>query len=338
MPKIKYKELRLGADALGVIAKANAIIADYQSQGFSLSLRQLYYVFVAQDLFPDDRKWTLRGSKWVRDDAGGTKNAEPNYKWIGDVIDKGRLSGLVDWDAIEDRTRMLRENSHWSSPQQILDACASSYRVDLWENQKVRPQVWVEKDALIGVIESACSDLDVPCFSCRGYSSQSAMWRAGQLIRAHAKARRQRTMIFHLGDHDPSGVDMSRDISERLALLSQNGPVEVKRIALNMDQVRQYNPPPNPAKLTDVRSTDYIAKFGEESWELDALDPKVLIKLIRKHVLALRDVAIYDKDYKRQEQERTKLQAVSRQWNDLDLDVEEPEEKEEEDDDDEEDE
>jgi hypothetical protein len=305
VPKIKYRDHRFSADALTKIAKINEIIAEYQAQGLDLTTRQTYYQFVARGLI---------------------QNNDREYKKLASVIDDGRMAGLIDWDAIEDRTRRLRENSHWGSPQDILNACASSYRVDLWENQKARPQVWVEKDALIGVIESACSDLDVPCFSCRGYSSQSAMWRAGQLVRKHAKARKQKTVIFHLGDHDPSGVDMTRDIGERMRLLSNDGPVEIKRIALNMDQVRRYNPPPNSAKLTDVRSTDYIAKFGDQSWELDALDPSVLIKLIRTHVLALRNRAIYDRDYKRQEQERAKLQAVSEQWNDLDLKVEEEDE------------
>ena len=301
MPKIKYRDHRFSADALVKIAKANEIIDEYQAQGLSLTTRQLFYQFVARAIIP---------------------NSDKEYKRLGSVIDDARMAGLIDWDAIEDRTRMLRENSHWGSPQDILNACASSYRSDLWKNQKTRPQVWVEKDALIGVIESACSDLDVPCFSCRGYSSQSAMWRAGQLVREHAKARGQKTVIFHLGDHDPSGVDMTRDIGERIKLLSNDGPVEINRIALNMNQVRRYNPPPNPAKLTDVRSTDYIAKFGDQSWELDALDPKVLIKLIRTHVLALRDAKIYNQDFTQQEDERAKLTAVSRQWNNLDLERE----------------
>lgn len=301
MPKIKYREHRFSADVLTKISKANEIIDEYQDQGYTLTTRQLFYAFVSRGLI---------------------ENTQREYKKLQSVIDDGRMAGLIDWEAIEDRTRALRENSHWNNPQEILDACASSYRIDLWGNQKVRPQVWVEKDALIGVIESACSDLDVPCFSCRGYSSQSAMWRAGQLVRLHAKARGQKTVIFHLGDHDPSGVDMSRDIEERMRLLSNQGPVRIKRIALNMDQVRRYNPPPNPAKLTDVRSTDYIAKFGDQSWELDALDPKVLIKLIRTNVLALRNEKVYDQDVKRQELDRAKLKAVSIKWNDLDLDVE----------------
>jgi hypothetical protein len=318
MPKIEYKQLRFGADALKVIETANEIIADYQQQGFSLTLRQLYYQFVSRDLIP---------------------NADKEYNKLGDIIDRGRLAGLIDWEAIEDRTRIVRENSHWDSPSDIIDSAAASYRNDLWRNQKTRVQVWIEKDALVGVIEGICRRLDVACFSCRGYSSQSAMWRAAMRFRDYWKKDRQKTVILHLGDHDPSGVDMSRDIQERLSLLSNYAPVTVHRIALTMAQVRQYNPPPNPAKITDSRSTSYIEQYGDQSWELDALEPRVLVALIDKHIKALRDDVVFLKDYKKQEYDRRRLTAGAEQWNELDIKVpkekleseEEPDETEEED-------
>jgi len=88
--------------------------------------------------------------------------------------------------------------------------------------------------------------------------------------------------IIHLGDHDPSGLDMSRDIRERIDMFMSRHPgkalnFELNRIALNMDQVRQYSPPPNPAKITDSRASKYIKEFGNESWELDALEPSLIV-------------------------------------------------------------
>jgi len=300
MPKIKYKELRVGARVMLVIEKANEIIADYQRQGFSLTLRQLFYAFVSRDLIP---------------------NSDTEYNKLGDIIDRGRLAGLIDWEAIEDRTRIVRENSHWSSPSEIIDSAAASYKNDLWRNQKTRIEVFIEKDALIGVIEGVCRKHDVACFSCRGYSSQSAMWRAAMRFSSYHRKAKQKTVILHLGDHDPSGVDMTRDIQARLLLLSNDAPIEVKRIALTMDQIRRYNPPPNPAKITDSRAKEYIEKYGDQSWELDALEPQVLIALIEKHIKALRDDTVYARDYAKQEYDRKRLTAGAEQWNELDIKV-----------------
>jgi hypothetical protein len=263
MAKIKYIEKRFNNSSLALISAANTIIEEYNAQGFQLTLRQLYYQFVSRDIIP---------------------NTEKSYKNLGNVISDARLAGLIDWLAIVDRTRGLKGNSHWDSPRDIVETCASQFKLDLWEDQEERVEVWIEKDALIGVIERPCRDLDVPYFSCRGYTSQSEMWIASQRLAGYREAG-QRTIIIHLGDHDPSGIDMSRDIEDRLSIFTHgNAPDEFRRIALNMPQVKKYNPPPNPAKLTDSRCQGYMGKFGSKSWELDALEPKVLEALIRKNV------------------------------------------------------
>ena len=121
MPRIKYKDINFSADKLDLIAKANTVIAKYQQQGFSLTLRQLYYVFVSNDLFPE--AWTyvhVGNNKWERR-PGGTKNAPPNYNGLGDIISDARLAGLIDWLAIEDRSRSSYANQHFSKPSDILD-------------------------------------------------------------------------------------------------------------------------------------------------------------------------------------------------------------------------
>jgi len=125
---------------------------------------------------------------------------------------------------------------------------------------------------------------------------------------------RQKTVIFHLGDHDPSGIDMSRDITERLSLFVGR-PVEVRRIALNMPQVEEYGPPPNPAKTTDSRFESYLEKYGDESWELDALEPKVIVELIQKNLRGVMDKARFDEAIEIQEQGRKELNAISDHYN-----------------------
>lgn len=312
MPKIKYRNINISTRSLDLIAKCNDIIEEYTGQGFVLTLRQVYYKLVARDLFPDDRRWTWTGVRWVRDE-NGTKNAEPNYKWLGGLINDARLAGLIDWDAIEDRTRNLASRSHWTSPVEMLESCAEQFHVDLWSDQKYHPEVWIEKDALVGLIEGVCKELDVPYLSCRGYTSQSEMWAGAMRLKQNALAGKI-PIIFHLGDHDPSGKDMTRDISERLEMFM--GGVQLDRLALNMNQIEKFEPPPNPAKTTDSRFTAYMAEFGDESWELDALEPVVINDLIRKAVNKLINKKKWKARLALRQYGRNKLKDVAKQLED----------------------
>jgi len=180
-------------------------------------------------------------------------------------------------------------------------------------------QAPLEKDALVGVIERTCRDVDVSYFSCRGYTSQSEMWGAAQRFIKHAKDG-QMTHVIHLGDHDPSGIDMSRDIEERIRMFmthhigTSKNLFEFTRIALNMDQVQQYQPPPNPAKSTDSRFQGYSDEHGDESWELDALEPSVLDALIRDKIAEIRDDEAFEEKKDQEEREKAQLALVSDNW------------------------
>lgn len=296
MPRIKYRDLNLGPAKLQVIAQANKIIVEYAQQGFDLTLRQLYYQFVARDIIP---------------------NRVQEYKRLGDIINDGRLAGLVDWEAIVDRTRNLEKLSHWGHPSEIVQTTAEQFNVDRWATQPHRVEVWIEKDALTGVIEGVCTELDVPYFSCRGYTSQSEMWAASQRLmkfRGNLKKTRdgrgQIPIILHFGDHDPSGIDMTRDIQERLQMF-MGGKMKVNRLALNMPQVEEYSPPPNPAKTTDSRFNGYMEIHGHESWELDALEPALLSQLIRDEIEGLLDQDAWAEANERQAEARKQLQRIA---------------------------
>ncbi len=310
MAKICYVPKRFKAASLAIIETANRVITEMRAQGYRLTLRQLYYQFVGHDLFPADMKWRWTGTKWVRD-ANGTINAEPNYKLLGSVLNDGRLAGLIDWEAIEDRTRELKRLSHWSNPKDIVDACAKQYRRDKWAPQDNYVEVWIEKDALEGIVEGVCNRFQVPFFSCRGYTSQSALWEAAMRLEERAQDGKN-CVVIHLGDHDPSGIDMSRDILDRFNIFTSDSNIEVRRIALNMDQVRKYNPPPNPAKQTDARFKGYAAEHGDESWELDALEPKVIDSLIEDNILELRDEALWKQECGHETEERKQIAAAAK--------------------------
>lgn len=266
--KIKYSEQKFYSKNIALIEKINSVIEEYQQNGYQLTLRQCYYQLVSR---------------------GFIENTEKSYKNTGDLINNGRLAGLIDWDAITDRTRNLKKAAHFDSPQDIIFAAANQYKIDKWQNQPNYVEVWIEKDALIDIVQQACKPLDVPYFSCRGYCSQSEMWTAAQ--RFIKKENHKGRFIIHLGDHDPSGIDMTRDISERLKLFGAN--VEIRRVALTMEQILELQPPPNPAKITDNRADKYITEFGYNSWELDALPPDYIQNLITTEILNLRDDSLY---------------------------------------------
>lgn len=285
--KIRYQEFNFRDSTQQLIDQANDIIVDYAAQGYTLTLRQLYYQFVSRDIIA---------------------NSQKEYDRLGSIINDARLDGQIDWNAIIDLTREMTSNAHWDSPRDIVSACATQYQIDKWADQPNYVEVWIEKDALGGVFEPECKKLDVPFFSCRGYTSQSAMWSAGQRLKEKIEDGKEIT-ILHFGDHDPSGIDMTRDIGDRLALFAE-GEVSVHRIALNFDQVTRYKPPPNPAKITDSRAAAYIRVHGRESWELDALEPRVLAQLVQTHVKALRDPDLWDDAVARQTEHREAIEAI----------------------------
>lgn len=292
MPKVKYIEKKFYGESRKRIETATQIIAEYEAQGFVLTLRQLYYQFVARGLMA---------------------NKQSEYKKLGSVLNDARLAGLIDWHAMEDRTRNLKELGTWGSVKSILRSCANSFRLDMWENQPNYIEVWIEKDALIGVIEAVCNKYRVPFFACRGYNSQSEQWNAGQRLAEKARGG-QKVHVLHLGDHDPSGMNMTVDNRGRLSMFMGRNARDFKlhRLGLNIDQVRKYNPPPNPNKETDSRTAAYKEKYGPSSWELDALEPKVIAALIEKNILKLRDKKVWDEDIERENKSLARLNTLAK--------------------------
>lgn len=290
MARIAYENWNPRGQSLELIGIAEQICSSYQAQGYDLTLRQLYYQFVSRDVIPNNQR---------------------QYKMLGNVIDRARRAGYLDWNYIVDRTRNLMGFATYDSPADLIAEQEYRFHRDLWENQDYRIEVWVEKEALAGVIGRASGSYACDYFSCRGYVSQSEMHAAAERHQRYER-RGQDVVVLHLGDHDPSGIDMSRDIQDRLSFFGANTVVE--RIALNMDQVEEYGPPPNPAKLTDSRVEEYIARYGEESWELDALDPATLNALINEHIERYLNPSLYQDARNEESRGRDLLRGVSENW------------------------
>lgn len=317
-----FKAYSPKAEAKVILRTARGIIEDYQSQGLTLTLRQLYYQFVSKDLLP---------------------NTEKSYKKLGTIISRGRLGGYLDWAAIEDRVRVPVRWIEYDNVQQLLLETPQRYRRPRLIGQKTYVELWVEKDALAGILRPLASRYHVTMMVNRGYSSSSAMKEAGDRIRKCCDEYGcTDALILYLGDLDPSGEDMVRDLRERggafinygillkevltrgvVELVAESEPDALKRkpyigfrvhkLALTMDQVEEYEPPPNPTKLTDSRAAAFVEEFGYDSWEVDALNPTTLQDLITEALEEVLDMDVMQDQKDQEEKERDMLQeAVDR--------------------------
>jgi hypothetical protein len=226
---------------------------------------------------------------------------------LGANLRLARLSGMTDLDAVEDRSRRLRRLSTWESPADAVREAAEIYMVDPWLSQAAYVEVWIEKEALTGVIADTCERWRVPYYSPHGYDSVT------------------------LGDHDPSGVHMGEQLEKFLALILddsddepmseerfkrlQHLPIDglgVRRIALTMDQVRRHSPPPNPVKDGDSRAAAYVDRFGtDECWELDALEPQVIAALVESEVKARLNMRKWRQSLGQERRDRAKLEELA---------------------------
>ena len=274
MSHYAYIEKNFKASSIELIDTANEIIEEYQADGYVLTVRQLYYQLVARDIIANNLK---------------------EYKRVAGIFNDARLAGLMDWDAIEDRTREFVRRSRWLSGAHAMRSIADQFHMDMWQGQPSRVFVIVEKEALIGVFERVCNEWDIPVLAARGYPSVSVVRSFVESDILPTIQDEQRVHILHFGDHDPSGIDMSRDLKDRFNLfLSPSGDdynYDFTRCALNMSQVEEQKPPENPAKSTDSRFASYVQQFGRSSWELDALNPQYLTQLVTDELDDVIDLA-----------------------------------------------
>jgi hypothetical protein len=284
-----FKSIKSQRATLEAIDRVNAILAEYQTLGFVLTLRQLFYQCVSRTAIA---------------------NTFDEYRKLGRTVGDGRRAGLIDWDAIEDRTRNVRSLPTWGDPSEIVASCVRLYCADIWAGQPRRPEVWIEKDALVGVIEDVCEEFRVPYFSCRGNVSESEMYAAGKRFAATID-HGQTPLVLHLGDHDPNGLDMTSDIRERLEMFARQ-PVEVRRLALNIGQTAGL--PHNFAKEKDQRYAAYVRQFGTDCWELDALRPDAVVALIREAVESLIDAREWASARGAEEASRAVLTKAAGNW------------------------
>jgi hypothetical protein len=257
-------KLKLSKSNVEMLNRINEILEEYVNDGYTLTLRQLYYQLVSRDIIPNNDK---------------------EYGKISNILKNGRMAGIVDWASIEDRVRVPKLPYWVKDVKEAIKDTIQQYRIDRMKGQDRKIEIWVEKDALSNVLYRVSEKFHIRLMVNRGYSSVSAMYDAYNRLNSG-------DVILYFGDHDPSGMDMIRDVRERLNEFGID--VNVQPIALTMEQIREFNPPPNPAKITDPRAKWYIEKYGKTSWELDALPPKELIRLAENAVEHIIDINLYN--------------------------------------------
>lgn len=285
MAKEQFREkLRLREPNQRLLGTVNSIVEEYADQGYKLTLRQLYYQLVSRDVIP---------------------NKQAEYAKLSTLLVKGRMAGVVDWSAIEDRIRTPYIPYFVTGVDQAIEDTIKQYRLNRQEGQRNHIEVWVEKDALSGVLRPITQHYHLRLMVNRGYSSCTAMYEAYRRFSKHDV-----NTILYLGDHDPSGLDMIRDVRDRLREFGVL--LDVVHIAITKEQIEEYKPPPNPAKITDPRAKWYIQIHGNTSWEVDALNPNTLSFFLRHYIEELIDGDLFDAQLKKEETGKEKLKGLLR--------------------------
>lgn len=254
-------------ETLKLISRINNILETYN---IAMTVRQIFYQCVTADILP---------------------NTVSSYRKVVQTVKDGRMLGLIDWDYVEDRLREPRIPASWDSINQVIESAKKQFKLDRWVGQDYYVEVWLEKDALSGIVSEATYKWRVTLQVNRGYSSITAMREsADRFIEAQDEGRE--AIIGYFGDHDPSGEDMVRDVGDRLRVFGAD--VEVQKLAILNEDISLYNLPPQPVKDADSRADAFRLAHGSDCVELDALRPDVLRQRVEDFILGYLDREKYD--------------------------------------------
>ena len=268
-----------------------SIVKEFSSQGIKLTNRQLYYQLVASDIIP---------------------NAEETSMRLSAFLTNARYAGHIDWDMIEDRGRVPDKHPEWNNIKMLVQSAIQAYRLPRWSDQEFYVELFCEKQALESVLKPIANKYHIYFSYNKGYTSSSSMYDLAKRLKREINNGKH-VKLLYFGDHDPSGLDMVRDVHDRIQEFLTQGAsytkpdFEVLPLALTMEQIRKFNPPPNPAKIKDPRAKRYISKFGSISWELDALRPDVLMLIAEHGILEWLNKSKYDVWIEKEKQQSQEL-------------------------------
>lgn len=246
----------------------------------TIGLRDTIAGIIATDAGP----WTVRQLFYACSVRDAVEKSEAGYRRVQHQVLLMRREGWIAYEDIADNTRWMRKPDTFDSLDHWVDRSISTLRLDLWRDSDARVEVWLEKDALAGVVYDVTAQWHVPLMVTRGYSSESFAYSAAENIADSNKI----TVIYYLGDFDPSGVNAAEDLKARLRgfLNGKSHNLVFERLAVTPEQIEAWSLPARPTKTTDTRYKDFKKRFGDvESTELDAIEPGNLRKLVEEAIL-----------------------------------------------------
>ena len=275
-----------------ITKKSVGILEEYDGQ---ITLRQLYYRLIAL----------------------GMTNDLNHYKRVISAMTSSRWKGDVDFNAFIDRERAMVGktkaeetdlDAEVDNAKSQIRAWMENYSRNRWENQPNYVEIWIEKKALQGVFESPCETYDVGLAPCKGYPSLTFLNEAKERFEEF-QSREKNIIMLYFGDYDPSGEDIPRSIKENLSRMGCE--IEVKKIALNPEQIKKLRLPSAPAKSTDTRSRNW---GGLGVVELDAVEPKTLEKMCREAIGEYFDDDLYTELEEIEEEDTVKFRGQLKEY------------------------
>jgi len=244
--------------------------------------------------------------------AGIIQNTRSNYNTLDRCLVNARIRGIIPFEKLEDRSRQFLAGDHeFEDPEdfmawrvEALKSSADQYELPYWHFQPEYVEVWLEKDALSALFKQVCDRLHVVLAPCRGYPSLTYLYEAAQRLKNIDKP----ITILYFGDLDPRGRDIERYITETLEDFGVEANVE--RVALTWQQVEAYGLPPAPTKKTDTMARQWVESFGDAAWELDALEPNLLVQLVEHSILEHFNMEAFEKRNLLLQQNREKINEI----------------------------
>lgn len=259
-----------------------------------------YLLELARSILANDHPMTVRQVYYQLVARQVIRNNDGQYKRVSRLLVEGRKDGTIPWNWVEDRLRRPRSVSMWDDLADFAQTAVRAYRRDVWQSQPNYVETWLEKDALSGIFEDILRAYGVTLNVGRGYDGWDSIRNAAGRMRYGAGVT-----ILYFGDFDPSGEDMARSLADRLAFFDCYP--EIIKCALTAEDITRYNLPPDPAKRSDSRAAEFIAKNGDVSVELDALPGAVLRQRIRQEIETRLDLDALAEVQQIERDERQKL-------------------------------
>jgi len=229
------------------------------------------------DIIDDGKPMTVRQVFYQATVRGLVQKAETGYSKVQTDLTLMRRDGSLPYDWLADNTRWQRKPNTFDSVEDALRETARFYRKNLWRDADAYVEIWLEKDALSGVIYPVTSMYDVPLMVARGYASLSFLFSAAEYINTLDVP----ACIYHLGDFDPSGVNAGEKIEETLRELAPDADIVFERIAVTEEQITDWDLPTRPTKASDTRARTFSSAL---SVELDAIEPNQLRALVQETI------------------------------------------------------